>query len=73
MLPVAVSLIGTGARRPTVAYTGWFGPPGLASIVFGVILVEDADLPHTEPILLAIALTIGLSVFAHGLAAQPLT
>jgi NhaP-type Na+/H+ or K+/H+ antiporter len=73
MLPVAVSLIGTGARRPTVAYTGWFGPRGLASIVFGVILVEDADLPHTEPILLAIALTIGLSVFAHGLSAQPLT
>jgi sodium/hydrogen antiporter len=73
MLPVALSLIGTGARRPTVAYTGWFGPRGLASIVFGVILVEDADLPHTEPILLAIALTIGLSVFAHGLSAQPLT
>ena len=73
MLPVFAALVGTGARRPTLAFTGWFGPRGLASIVFGVILVEDADLPHTEPILLAIALTIGLSVFAHGLSAQPLT
>lgn len=73
MLPVAVSLIGSRARPPTVAFLGWFGPRGLASIVFGVIVVEDAELPHTEPILLAAALTIGLSVFAHGLSAQPLT
>jgi NhaP-type Na+/H+ or K+/H+ antiporter len=61
------------ARPPTVAFIGWCGPRGLASIVFGVIVVEDAELPHTEPILLAAALTIGLSVFAHGLSAQPLT
>ncbi len=73
MLPVAISLVGTRARPPTIAYVGWFGPRGLASIVFAVILVEDADLLHTEPILLAIVLTIGLSVFAHGLSAQPLT
>jgi len=73
MLPVAVALIGTRARPPTVAYLGWFGPRGLASIVFAVILVEDADLPHTQPILLAIVFAIGLSVFAHGISAQPLT
>jgi sodium/hydrogen antiporter len=73
MLPVAVSLLGSRARPPTIAFLGWFGPRGLASIVFGVIVVEEAELPHTEPILLAASLTIGLSVFAHGLSAQPLT
>jgi NhaP-type Na+/H+ or K+/H+ antiporter len=73
MLPVAVAMLGTGARLPTVAYLGWFGPRGLASIVFGVILVDEADLPHTQPILLAILITIALSVYAHGLSARPLT
>ena len=45
MVPVAISLWGTHARAPTVAFIGWFGPRGLASIVFAVI-VEDAHLPH---------------------------
>ena len=43
MIPVALSMIGTGARRPTLAFVGWFGPRGLASIVFTVILIEDTD------------------------------
>jgi NhaP-type Na+/H+ or K+/H+ antiporter len=73
MLPVAVAMIGTRARPPTLAYLGWFGPRGLASIVFAVIIVEDAELPHAEPILLAAFFAIGLSVFAHGISAQPLT
>ena len=73
MLPVAVSLLGTGARRPTVAFVGWFGPRGLASIVFAVLLVEEAALPHEREMLLAVVATIGLSVFAHGLTAAPLT
>ena len=73
MLPVAIAFLGTRARRPTVAYAGWFGPRGLASIVFAVILVDEADLPHTQPILLAVVATVGLSVFAHGLSARPLT
>ncbi len=73
MLPVALSLLGTGARRPTVAFIGWFGPRGLASIVFAVILLDEADLPHVDALLVAIATTIALSVFAHGLTARPLT
>ena len=63
MLPVALALIGTGARRPTVAFLGWFGPRGLASIVFAVILIDDADLPHLRTLVLAIAATIALSVY----------
>src|SRR6186997_1900271 len=59
MLPVAVAMLGTGARRPTVAFLGWFGPRGLASIVFAVIVVQEADLPHANTILLTTYATVG--------------
>jgi NhaP-type Na+/H+ or K+/H+ antiporter len=73
MVPVAVAMLGSGARPPTVAFLGWFGPRGLASIVFAVILVADADLTH-EPVLLnTIFLTVALSVLLHGLTAAPLS
>ncbi len=71
MLPVAIALLGTRARGPTVALIGWFGPRGLASIVFAVI-VEDTNLPHAGTIVTACYLTVGLSVLAHGLSAAPL-
>ena len=71
MVPVAISLIGSGARGPTVAFIGWFGPRGLASIVFAVI-VEDAQWPDTGAILTATYLTVGMSVLAHGFSAVPL-
>jgi NhaP-type Na+/H+ or K+/H+ antiporter len=73
MAPVAIAMIGTGARRPTVRFLGWFGPRGLASIVFGVLLLDDADLPHERTLLVATAITVGISVYAHGLTARPLT
>jgi len=73
MLPVALSLLGTGARRPTLGFVGWFGPRGLATIVFAVILIDESSLPHERILLLAVVATIGISVFAHGLTAQPLT
>jgi NhaP-type Na+/H+ or K+/H+ antiporter len=73
MLPVAVAMLGSGARRPTVGFLGWFGPRGLASIVFAVIVVEEANLPHTQTILLTTYATVGLSVLAHGLSAVFLT
>ena len=72
MLPVAIALLGTGARRPTVGFLGWFGPRGLASIVFAIILVEEGGLPHDDTILVTVYVTIGLSVLAHGLSAAPL-
>ena len=72
MLSVAIAMIGTGARRPTIGFLGWFGPRGLASIVFAVIVVQAAHLPGAETILLTTYLTIGLSVMAHGITAAPL-
>jgi sodium/hydrogen antiporter len=73
MLPVALALLRTGARPPTLAFVGWFGPRGLASIVFAVILLDDAELPHVHTVLITIAVTIALSVYAHGLTARPFT
>src|SRR3984885_4591147 len=72
MLPVAVAMIRTGARLPTVGFLGWFGPRGLASIVFAAIVVEEAHLPGAATILATTYLTIGLSVVAHGVTAAPL-
>jgi len=73
MLPVAISLIGSGARLQTVAFVGWFGPRGLASIVFAVIVLEEAaELPGIDAILATIGITVVLSILAHGLSAWPL-
>jgi NhaP-type Na+/H+ or K+/H+ antiporter len=72
MLPVAVAMLGTHARAPTLGFVGWFGPRGLASIVFAVIVIEESNLPHEHLLVLAIYATVGLSVFAHGLTAAPL-
>ena len=47
MVPVAIAMLGTRARPPTVAFLGWFGPRGLASIVFAVLLIRgEGTLPH---------------------------
>jgi NhaP-type Na+/H+ or K+/H+ antiporter len=73
MLPVLLALIGMQARRPTVAFVGWFGPRGLASIVFAIIVLERSNLPHVGALVATVMATVGLSVFAHGLTALPLT
>jgi NhaP-type Na+/H+ or K+/H+ antiporter len=72
LIPVAISMIGTGARRQTLAFLGWFGPRGLASIVFAVLVLEEGGLPHDGLILTTTYVTIELSVLAHGLTAAPL-
>ena len=66
MLPVALALIGSGLGRPSVLYLGWFGPRGLASIIFAGIVIEDADLPGEPTITTVVMVTVGLSVLAHG-------
>jgi sodium/hydrogen antiporter len=71
MIPVAIAMVGTHAGRSTLGFLGWFGPRGLASIVFAVIVVEESRLPHEHLIVLAVYLTVGLSVLAHGVTAGP--
>jgi sodium/hydrogen antiporter len=72
MVPVAIAMLGTRTRPSTIGFLGWFGPRGLASIVFALIVLEESRLPHEQTILLAIYLTVGLSVLLHGLTAAPL-
>ena len=71
MVPVAIVLRGTGARLPTVAFVGWFGPRGLASIVFALIALES-HIPDSQMLLTTVMMTILLSVFLHGLSSVPL-
>ena len=71
MVPVAIALFDTGAQWPTVAFIGWFGPRGLASVVFGLIAL-DSGIPDVQPILTTVVLTILMSVFLHGLSSVPL-
>ncbi len=73
MLPVAIAFVGTGAKRETVAFAGWFGPRGLASIVFAVLVIEESALAHAELLITISFITIALSVLAHGMTAVPLT
>ncbi len=74
MLPVAIALVGQGFRRETVAFIGWFGPRGLASVVFTLLAVESLhDTGPVVGILIQVATwTILLSVLLHGLTAGPL-
>ena len=74
MLPVAISLLGSKVDRATVLLVGWFGPRGLASIVFALIALEDLHElgGPIDEVVSAIGLTVLLSVLAHGLSARPL-
>ena len=68
MLPVAVAMVRTGFAWPTTAYIGWFGPRGLASIVFAGIVVESA-IPGGAVVTDVVLLTVVVSIVAHGVTA----
>jgi len=71
MLPVFLCLTGTRTSTADKLFIGWFGPRGLATIVFA-ILVLDEKLPGNDTIMLAAGWTVLLSVIAHGVTANPL-
>lgn len=66
MLPVGVAMMGSGLERQSVAFLGWFGPRGLASIIFAGVVVEEAGLADTASIIAIVMVTVAFSVFAHG-------
>ncbi|MEQ3707877.1 MAG: cation:proton antiporter [Tateyamaria sp.] len=72
MLPIVLSLAGTGLTMRDKLFLGWFGPRGLASILFTLIMMEEFDLPHADELLACVSLTVGLSVLLHGVSATPL-
>jgi len=71
MLPVFLCLIGTRTSTADKLFIGWFGPRGLATIVFAV-LVLDEKLPGNDTVILTAGWTVLLSVIAHGATANPL-
>lgn len=72
MVPVWLSLIGTGLKPELKLFIGWFGPRGLASIVFAVMVLQnEPSLIGQRPIIATVLCTIILSVILHGLTANP--
>jgi len=73
MLPVAISLIGSGLDRHTVLFLGWFGPRGIASVLYLLIAVGDMGFSGYEHAMSLIVLTVLLSTVLHGVSAVPLS
>ena len=71
IVPVLIAFWGSGVSGRQVLFMAWFGPRGLASIVF-VIIVGGEGLAQTDVLTYTVACTILLSVIFHGLSANPL-
>ena len=71
MLPIQLSLIGTGIKPVTSTFLGWFGPRGLASILFVLLILEEAELANESTLFAAVIVTVTLSVVLHGMTAGP--
>ena len=72
MLPVALATFRSGLDRGAVLFVGWFGPRGLASVVFGLIAYDALAPPDAGRVLSVVTITVTFSVIAHGLSASPL-
>lgn len=73
MLPVWVALRSTGVRPVTIGFLGWFGPRGLASVLFVLLILEEAEIAGRETIFTAVMVTVILSIVLHGITAAPLS
>lgn len=72
IIPIALSLMGSGVSGVTMAFLGWFGPRGLATVLFSLIVLERLKSPGAETILTIAILTVAISIVAHGVTAAPL-
>ena len=73
MAPVAVAMLGSGLRPPTLAFMGWFGPRGIASIaLLFVVISEEHGLPGLGTIETTVVATVLLSIIVHGVSAPSL-
>jgi len=72
LLPVIVALLGTGLSLPTQLFLGWFGPRGLASVLFLLLILEDMALAAGDEIFCITVLTVAISAVLHGISAAPL-
>jgi NhaP-type Na+/H+ or K+/H+ antiporter len=73
MLPVALALVGTRLAAATIAFVGWFGPRGLASVVLGLVYLDAAGVgSDAATIRSTVIATVLVSIVAHGVSAVPL-
>ena len=72
MVPVGIGLLGSGLDRASVGFIGWFGPRGLASIVFALLAYDDLSFGDGSFVLTTVVMVVLLSVVAHGASANPL-
>ena len=73
MVPVAISLIGAKLDWQTITFIGWFGPRGIASVLYLLMAVAAIGFEGYEQVMSVIVLTIMISVYAHGISATPLS
>ena len=73
MLPIFLSLIGTGLPLREKLFLGWFGPRGIASILFTLIIIDEFDFPGENELLACVSMTVFLSIILHGISAVPLS
>ncbi|NTW26190.1 MAG: sodium:proton antiporter [Lentimicrobium sp.] len=73
MLPVAISLLGAKLSWKSVGFIGWFGPRGIASVLYMLLVIIELGMKGYERIISVIVLTVLLSIFLHGLSAVPLS
>jgi len=71
MLPIAISVSGLKLGLHSTAFIGWFGPRGLASVLFLLIVMQSTELVRESELLAAVALTVALSIILHGVSAAP--
>jgi len=71
MAPVAISLIGLRLRPQAFVFLGWFGPRGVASVLYCILVLGEAQLNGRDLLFAIIMITVLISVFAHGLSAVP--
>ena len=71
VIPVLAALVGLPLHLQTKLFLGWFGPRGLASLLFGLVVIGEFNLPHEDKILTVIVLTVLFSIVAHGISAVP--
>lgn len=69
---VSLSLLGAGASVRTCLFLGWFGPRGLASLLFVLLILLQAEVAHAATLFAAVVTTVLLSVVLHGVSAAPL-
>lgn len=72
MAPVALSLLGTGLKAPTVAFIGWFGPRGLASIIYLLLVIDEYAFDGLAEVERTVLVTVLASIVLHGATAAPL-